>query len=210
MFGRTALLAAALLLALALVMPVACADQSIPIDQHFSLYGRTIIVYIVRIDLGSEEINNVHYDVDPANTVWAQIYYKFENTGDTSDQGFISPVLYDSKGTAYIFDPNHELPTTVHVNPHFRTGLLMVEIPVPKNATLTQLVCRDVEDHLIEIPPPSVTPSPSPTGTSVPPGPPTTGGYSWHDCLPLMPIAMAGGLAGIGIVINRCGLRNKR
>jgi hypothetical protein len=34
-------------------------------------------------------------------------------------------------------------------------------------------------------------------------------GYSWSECLPLIPFAMAGSVAGVGIVINRCGVKKR-
>lgn len=210
MFGRTVILLAAGMLLILMIMPAALADQIIPVNQQYTMNGKSIIVTISEIDIAPDQMNNIHYDVDPSNVVWARIYYSFENTGDTTDQAFLAPVLYDSNGNGYAYDPNHQMPTTTWIKPHFKGSTMSppAEIPVPKNATLTQLICHDgTIDHSITLSQPSPSPSPV-TGTPTP-SPTPAGKSGWHDCIPLIPFAMAGGIAAAGMVINRSGIIKK-
>lgn len=202
MLGRMAILLFAGALSLVLASQVAYADQYIPIDEQFTISDRSIVVYLQGMNLASEELSNIHYDVDPSTVYWVRLLYQFENTGDIRDEGFVTPVLIDSNGNQYRFKENE--PTTQWVKPHFRTGTFFLEIPVQKNATLTEIVFKDgTIDHSFKLTSSTVTPAP---GTPTPSGTPAPGGASWHDCIPLIPFGMIGGIAAAGIVINRCGI----
>ncbi len=164
--------------------------------------GKNIDVYLQGILMANEEMSNVNYDVDPNTVYWARLYYQFDNRGDVEDQGFVTPVLIDSRGNQYRYKENE--PTTQWVKPHTKTGAFWLEIPVPKNATLTEIVFLDgTIDHSFMLSKPTVTPV---AGTPTPSASPAPGGASWHDCIPLIPFGMAGGIAAAGIVINRANI----
>ncbi len=206
MFGRTAILLFTGALFLALAVPAAYADQYIPLDEKFTMNGKNIDVYLLGLNIGSEERSNIHYNVDPQSVYWVRLDYQYDNFGDNRDEAFVTPVLIDSNGNQYRYNTNE--PTTQWVNPHLRTGTFWLEIPVPKNATLTEIVFKDgTIDHSFLLSKPTVTPA---AGTPTPIGPsPTPGGASWHDCIPLIPFGMAGGLAAVGMVINRTGIKKR-
>jgi len=190
---------------LTLATQAAYADQYIPLNERFTMNGKNIDVYILGLNIGSEEKSNIHYDVDSRTVYWVRLDYQYDNFGDVRDQGFVTPVLIDSNGSQYRYKENE--PTTQWINPHVKTGTFWLEIPVPKNVTLTEIVFLDgTIDHSFKLSAPTVTPA---AGTPTPTGTPTPGGASWHDCIPLMPFGLAGGIAAAGMVINRTGIAKR-
>ncbi len=167
--------------------------------------GKNIIVHALVINISDSPMGNI-YAPDYPNTKWVRLVYTFENFGDVKDKGFIQPIFIDTEGNQYQnFDYTGE-----NVLPHTTAGPFFVEIPAPKTVTLSKLIFVEGSlQHEFEIPQAATTPSPSPSATPVPTATSRPGGFNWQDCLPLIPFAMAGGIAGVGIVINRCGIRKR-
>jgi hypothetical protein len=84
-----------------------------------------------------------------------------------------------------------------------------VEILVPKDATLVKVIfVEGFTQHEFNIPPPEISPTPGPTASPAPSAT-SSGGTKWSECLPLIPFALTGGVAAVGIVINRSGIRKR-
>jgi hypothetical protein len=205
MFGRMAFMAGALLLLITWAAPAVLADQEIQLNDQYQMAGKNIIVHLYVINISDNPMGNI-YAPDYPNTKWVRLVYGFENFGDAREKGFIQPTFIDSEGSRYQnFDYTGE-----NVLPHTTAGPFFVEIPVPKTVTITKLIfVEGFNQYEFDIPRVATTPTPEPSATPGPNASATPGGFNWRDCLPLIPFAMAGGIAGVGIVINRCGL-NKR
>jgi hypothetical protein len=205
MFGRMAFMAGALLLLLTWAAPAVLADQEIQLNDQYQMAGKNIIVHLYLINISDNPMGNI-YAPDYPNTKWVRLVYGFENLGDTREKGFIQPTFIDSEGSRYQnFDYTGE-----NVLPHTTAGPFFVEIPVPKTVTLAKVIfVEGFNQYEFDIPRVATTPTPEPSATPGPNASATPGGFNWRDCLPLIPFAMAGGIAGVGIVINRCGLNNR-
>jgi hypothetical protein len=202
MLGRTAIIAGAVFLLLAGTVPVV-AGENIELNDQYTMADRNIIVRLIELNISDSPMGNI-YAPDYPNTMWVRLVYTFENTGDTKDKGYIQPIYVDTEGNVY---QNFNDYTGENVLPHSTAGPFFVEVPFPKNTRLDKVICSEgFTQHEFNIPAASSSPTPgpsaSPTATSIP-GP---GGVRWADCLPLIPFAMAGGVAGVGIVINRSGV----
>ena len=202
MLGRKACLLLAGALLLAWLAPAAYADQTLLSGQQYQMTGRDIIVHIVEVKIVDRPMSNI---VPQPNMTYYQLVYNFENTGDTTDKGFVQPIFVDSNG-----NPSRYMDyTSETVLPHHTSNNYFLEMPEPKGTVITKIVFVEGFDrHEILIPstPPTVTPA-GPTGTPPPSATPSSGGSTWRDCLPLIPFAMVFGLAGVGMVINRCGIK---
>lgn len=205
MLGRMAIMAGAVFLLLAWAAPVAITDQDIMLNDQYQMSGKNIIVHLIELNISNSPMGNV-YAPDYPNTRWVRLVYTFENFGDKQDKGFIKPIFIDTEGNQYQnFDYTGE-----NVLPHTTAGQFFVEIPVPKNTTFNKLIfVEGFVQHEFEVPQVATTPTPGPSTTPAPSASATPGGFNWRDCLPLIPFAMAGGIAGVGIVINRCGIRKR-
>jgi hypothetical protein len=203
MFGRMAFMAGALLLLLTWAAPAVIADQDIQLNEQYQMAGKNIIVHLIVINISDTPMGNI-YAPDYPNTKWVRLVYTFENFGDNQEKGFIQPIFIDTEGNQYQnFDYTGE-----SVLPHTTAGPFFVEIPAPKTVTFSKLIfVEGFVQHEFDIPQVATTPTPSPAATSEPSASTTPGSFNWRDCLPLIPFAMAGGIAGVGIVINRCGLK---
>jgi hypothetical protein len=204
MFGRMAFVAGALFLLLTWAAPAVLADQDIQLNDQYQMDGKSIIVHLLVINISDTPMGNI-YAPDYPNTKWVRLVYTFENTGDEKDKGFIRPIFTDTEGNQYQnFDYTGE-----NVLPRTTAGPFFVEIPAPKTATFTKVTfVEGFVEHEFDIPQ-VTTPTPGSSPTPAPTATPTPGGFNWRDCLPLIPFAMAGGIAGVGIVINRCGIRKR-
>jgi hypothetical protein len=205
MFGRMAFIAGALFLLITWIAPAAIADYDIQLNDQYQMDGKNIIVHLILINISDSPMGNI-YAPDYPNTQWVRLLYTFENIGDEKDKGFIRPTFIDTEGNPYQnFDYTGE-----NVLPHTTAGPFFVEIPAPKTVTFTKVVfVEGFVEHEFDIPMATTTPTPGPSPTAEPTATPKPGGFDWHDCLPLIPFAMAGGIAGVGIVINRCGIRKR-
>jgi hypothetical protein len=205
MLGRMVFAAGGLLLLLAWAAPAAIADQDIILNDQYQMAGKNIIVHLIELNISDYPMGNV-YAPDYPNTKWVRLVYTFENFGDQQDKGFIKPIFIDTQGNQYQnFDYTGE-----NVRPHTTAGPFFVEIPVPMDTILIKLIfVEGFEEHEFYIPQATNSPTPHPSETPTTSATPAPGGYNWGNCLPLIPFAMAGGIAGVGIVINRCGLRKR-
>jgi hypothetical protein len=205
MLGRTAFMAGALFLLLTWTAPAALADQDIMLNDQYQMAGKNIIVHLIELNISENPMGNV-YAPDYPNTKWVRLVYTFENFGDRQDKGFIKPIFIDTEGNQYQnFDYTGE-----SVLPHTTAGPFFVEIPVHKNTSFKKLIfVEGFEQHEFDVPQVTTTPAPGPSATPEPSPTATPGGFNWRDCLPLIPFAMTGGIAGVGIVINRSGIRKR-
>jgi hypothetical protein len=195
--------AGALFLLLAWAAPAVYADQTVLSDKQYQMSGKDIIVHIIEVNVVDVPKSNIMPQPD---SQYYQIIYSFENTGDSKDKGFIQPVLIGSDNSQY---QNSEY-TGQNVLPRTTAGPFFVEIPVPLNTEIVKLVfVEGFEQHEFDLRQATSSPTPGPSATSAASPTPAPGSYRWGDCLPLIPFAMAGGIAGMGIVINRCGFRNR-
>jgi hypothetical protein len=204
MLGRTAIIAGALFILLASTAPVVT-GQNIVLNDQYQMAGKNIIVHLIELNISDSPMGNI-FSPDYQNTMWVRLVYTFENTGDTKDKGYIQPIYVDSDGNLY---QNFNDYTGENVLPHTTAGPFFVEVPFPKNTRLDKVICTegftqhefDIQWTIAATP----TPSASPTASATP----APGGAKWADCLPLIPFAMAGGVAGVGIVINRSGIKKQ-
>lgn len=186
---------------LAVTAPIVNANYNVLSDQQYKMSDRSVIVHILAVNVVDVPESNI---MPQPGMKYYQIIYQFENTGDTNNKGHIQPIFIDENEEQYAdFDVTSE-----NVRPHSTTAKNFIEKPVPINAVITKIIfIEGFESHTFELHPASEpTPTPSATPTSTPSATPTEDGYGWRDCLPLIPFALAGGVAGVGIVINRCGL----
>jgi hypothetical protein len=204
MLGRTAIIAGALFILLASIAPVVT-GQNIVLGDQYQMAGKNIIVHLIELNISDSPMGNI-FSPDYPNTMWVRLVYTFENTGDTKDKGYIQPIYVDSDGNLY---QNFNDYTGENVLPHTTAGPFFVEVPFPKNTRLDKVICTEgFTQHEFDIPwtiAATPTPSASPTASATP----APGGVKWADCLPLIPFAMAGGVAGVGIVINRSGIKKQ-
>jgi hypothetical protein len=202
MLGRMAIIAGALVVFLAAAAPAMGASQNLLQNQQYHMFGNNVIVHIVAVNVVDVPMSNIFPQPDAK---YYQIVYQFENTGDKQDRGYIQPIFIDTDNGQYRYLDY----TSQNVLPHSTTDPNFIEMPVPKNVVISKIIfIEGFNNHTLELQRPvasttPATPSPTPTATATP----APGGNSWGDCLPLIPFAMAGGIAGVGIVINRCGLR---
>jgi hypothetical protein len=205
MLGRMAIIAGAVFLLLAWTMPFAIASQDIVLNDQYQMTGKNVIVHLIEINMSDSPMGNV-YAPDYPNTKWIRLVYTFENFGDTTDKGFIQPTLIGSDNAQFQSSDY----TGQNVLPRTTAGPFFIEIPVPKDTVLVKLICVEgFDQHEFNIPPPAAPPTPGPSATSTASASPASGGNNWGGCLPLIPFAMVGGIAGIGMVINRCGIRKR-
>ncbi len=135
-----------------------------------------------------------------------QIVYQFENTGDTQDRGYIQPIFMDNNN----YQSKYLDYTSQSVLPHTTTDPNFIEMPVPKNIVITKIIfIEGFNNHTLELQQPKASTTPTPTATPTATATPAPSTNNWGDCLPLIPFAMAGGIAGVGIVINRCVIRKR-
>lgn len=203
MLGLKAIIAGAMLLLLAATAPAAYADQVVLSDQQYRMSDKDIIVHIKAVNVADFPHSNIMPQPDMK---YYQLIYNFENIGDTEDRGFIQPTFIDSSGSQYRYMEY----TSVNVRPHHTSADHFIEMPVPKDRIITKIVFIDgFDNHTFNLANPASTSSPAPSGSPTASATPAPGANGWSDCLPLIPFAMAGGIAGAGIVINRCGLKRR-
>ncbi|CAJ35180.1 hypothetical protein [Methanocella arvoryzae] len=214
MLGRTTSILIAVFVFLALTAPAATADQNIPLPQTEEfLYKdkqRPVIIHLLVINTTDKPLSNVFPPENSQNLKWVRLFYSYENTGDSQVKAFIKVIFVDSNGNQYQND-NDEY-TGESVLPHTITDPMFIEVPVPKNAEITQFIIRQgFYETVYQIPRVTATPTPSLQITPTAAGTPTTdaGNRGFDGCLPFIPFAMAGGLAAAGMVINRGGFRRR-
>jgi hypothetical protein len=200
-----AIMAGAVFLLLAWAAPAAIAGQNIVLNDHYQMTGKNVIVHLIELNMSDSPMGNV-YAPDYPNTLWVRLVYTFENFGDNNEKGFIQPILIGSDNAQF---QNSEY-TGQSILPHTTAGPFFIEIPVPKDTVLVKLICVEgFDQHEFNIPAATASPTPGPSATATASATPAPEGNSWGGCLPLIPFAMAGGVAGMGIVINRCGLKKR-
>lgn len=205
MLGRMAIMAGAVFLLLAWAAPAAIAGQDIVLNDQYQMTGKNVIVHLIELNMSDSPMGNVYAPNYP-NTLWVRLVYTFENFGDNNEKGFIQPTLIGSDNAQF---QNSDY-TGENILPHTTAGPFFVEMPVPKGTVLVRLICVEgFDQHEFIIPPPTATSTPGPSATSRASATPAPAGNNWAGCLPLIPFAMVGGIAGVGIVINRCGLNKK-
>lgn len=199
---------------LALVVQTAGANQNIPLPQTgeyaYQDKQRPVIIHLIQINTTENPLNNVNPPEDSQNLKWVHLFYSYENTGDSQIRAFIKVIFVDSNGNQY--QNSYDDYTGEYVLPHTNTDPKYVEVAVPRNAEITQFIIRQgFYETVYTIP--KVTATPSHAAASATPvtstGPSGPDGRGIDACLPLIPFAMAGGLAATGIVINRSGIRKR-
>ncbi|HMK47051.1 MAG TPA: hypothetical protein VK436_10540 [Methanocella sp.] len=216
MFGHAAVMLIAGITFFALVVAVASAEQNIPLPQTdqnpYHDKVRPILIHLIMINTTSHPLNNINPPENAADLKWMHLFYQYENVGNTQIRGYIKVIFVDSHGNRY--QNTNEDYTGEYVLPHTMTNQLYVEIPMPKNADITQFIIQQGFDETVYIIP-SVTPTPSPVATyKITPTPSPSplapiDRSRFNECLPFFPFAMAGGIAALGIIINRSGIRKK-
>jgi len=202
MFGRKACVLLAGVLFLAWIAPAACADRTVLADQQYQMSGRNVIVHIVAVNVVDRPMSNI---IPQSNMTYYQLVYNFENFGDTPDKGFVQPIFIDTNGNpARYMDYTSETVLSHHTSDNY-----FIEMPVPKGAVIAKIVfVEGFDKHEFAIPPslPAAPPA-APMATPSPPASPPPRSTTLSDCLPLIPFALVFGLAGVGVVINRYGIK---
>jgi hypothetical protein len=203
MLGRMAVTAGALVIFLAISAPAICADQNLLRDKQYHMFGNNVIVHIEAVNVVDVPMSNIFPQPD---SKYYQIVFHFENTGDTPDRGYIQPIFIDNNNGQYRYLDY----TSQSVLPHTTTAPNFIEMPVPKSIVITKIVfVEGFNNHTLELQQPKASATPAPSATPTETATPAPSANNWGDCLPLIPFAMAGGIAGVGIVINRCGIRKR-
>ncbi len=203
MLGRMAIIAGALIILLAVSAPAICADQNLLRDQQYHMFGKNVIVHIVAVNVVDIPQSNIFPQPDMK---YYQIVFQFENTGDALDRGYIQPIFIDTDNGQYRYLDY----TSQSVLPHSTSAANFIEMPVPKNIVITKIIfIEGFDNHTLDLQQPEASTTPTPSATPTATATPAPSANNWGDCLPLIPFAMAGGIAGVGMVINRCGLRKR-
>lgn len=179
------------------VMPVAYADENITLNQEYMRAGSTIKVHLMEVKITDTPWSNIYPSAAPGVTKWTKLVYTYENYGDKPQKGYLNISFIDADGNEYsVWDYTGDT-----VMPHSTSEVRFIEVPVPYDAKIVKLkIHQTFDDTYYDIPraiataEPTSTPVPTPKASDV-------------GCLPYIPMAMAGGIAALGMVINRHRIR---
>jgi len=192
-----------------IIAPAASAYQSteILLGYSFPRMYTTITVHLTKLEISDYPMGNV-YTTTPLDRVdWIRLWYRYENEGDQTQEGYLKVELIDSNGNVY--EEPEGTYTGENVGPHSVSSLNFLEFPVSKGAKITKIKSiQGFNEDIYPVPEPgAATPTVTPTATA--PAAPSsavtaTAGATAKssgsgNCLPLLPFAILGavGLAGL-------------
>src|SRR5208337_4805834 len=124
------------LTALALfITPALAADVTIPINKDYTS-SNGMVIHFDKVVISANYHGNT-YSPDPANTTWYDLYFTYENTGSTAQNGQLEVSFYDDNGNKYPDGENISDITMSPLQPGTTSDLRFVEAAViPKNANI--------------------------------------------------------------------------
>ena len=168
-----ALLLAVPLLAAAIAAPASATDvATIPIDRQIEVTPG-MFANLIQLTI-SDTTYGGSFAPDPSKVIFPVLVYTYTNRGTVAQNGHLHVRFVDDQGQTYDgSDPG----TMDAVQPGQTTGVRTIEINVPKDRKITELVVvMGFEEQTIKITYPGTTtptPSPAPTaaaGTASPKG----------------------------------------
>jgi hypothetical protein len=213
MFGRRSIILVIGLLSLGALISTALpvlADTTYPLNQDFQLTDTNITIHLLYVTVTNNPLGNI-YPKWP-DTQWANLYYIYENTGDTTEVGHIQFALIASNGSEYLFNPNGTEYSGETIDPHTQSELRWAELPIPGGTVLTQVhVWEGTNPNLLLAnetfnlqQPVLVTPTATPLASAAPTST-ILGNYSC--CAPFAPLLLLGSLAVVGIYSRGKGIK---
>jgi len=186
--------------------PASYADQvTIPLDR--SIYGMytndKVEAHLDYLEIGDDRKASTQTSTPLDRVKWLRLFYRYENHGDTTADGYLKLVFIDDYGNEYT--PAEGVYTGERVYAHSTSNLEFIEIPIPKGANIVTIRVIQGFDHTdFPVPEPgAATPTVASTATATAraTAAPTGAGSSNGgpgSCLPLLPFAILGmvGLAG--------------
>lgn len=197
--------------------PAVNADiETIPLDQSINIPHTAIEAHLSYMEIGEDRKSSTKTTTPLERVKWVRLFYKYENHGDTSDTGNLNIQFIDEKNNAYNLDEG--VYTGENVAPHSNSSLQFVEIPVSKDSNIVTIRIRQGFDYVdIAVPQPGnsastqepvTTPTTTPSSTIAATAKATTqNNGSAGGCLPFLPFAIIGGIGGLGMVVNKYGLK---
>lgn len=114
--------------------PAASAYQSteIPLGYSFPRMHTNIIVYLTKLEVSDYPMDNVYTTTPLERIDWIRLWYRYENEGDQTQEGYLKVELIDDKGNYYP-EPDGTY-TGDNVGPHSVSSQHFLEIPVSKGS----------------------------------------------------------------------------
>lgn len=184
-------------------------DFTIPLHQSFYRMHTDVEVHLLYVEVGEYQKGNT-YTTTPLDKVkWFRLFFRYENHGDHTEDGYLQAEFYDEQGNQY--KPNAGTYTGEDVKAGALSSIKFLEIPISKDSNIVKIWAVQGFDHeefsvpvpgkATPTPEPTVAPTSTPSGTGAATVPPTPG--SGGFCL--LPFAILGivGLAGLVAEKNR-------
>ncbi len=201
--------------------PAAYADQvTIQLAQSINIPHTAVEAHLAYMEIGDDRKSSTKTTTPLERVKWVRLFYYYENHGDTSDTGNLNIQFIDNKGNTYNLDEG--VYTGENVGPHANSTLQFIEIPVSRDSTIVTIRFRMGFDYIdIAVPQsvdqslsaePVTTVTATPTDTATPTATATATGTAQNKgsaggCLPFLPFAIIGGIGGLGMVVNKYGLK---
>ena len=213
-------IASAMLLIFAFTAPAMADNVDIQLAQSFYVMGSDVEVHLLYLEIGDYPMGSTYTTTPLGRVEWVRLFYTYENHGTVTEEGYIQPEFIDTENNVYTLTSGTY--TGEDVQPGTTSSLQFVEIPVSKGAVIkTVRVTQGFDVQDFNVPQVNATMSAAnPTAVSTPPADvvipvtatPSTnatpsGSPSPSSCLPFLPFSLIGGVGGIGIVVNRYGLK---
>ena len=211
---------AALLLVFAFAAPALADNEDLQLGQSFYCMGTDVEVHLQYLEIGDYPMGST-YTTTPLDRVeWVRLFYTYENHGDDTEEGYLQASFIDSENNTY--KPDAGTYTGEDIQPHSTSSLEFIEVPVSKGAIIkTVRVTQGFDVQDFDVPLANISsPTPGPTAGQIPTPTPVipitvtatanataSGSSSPGSCLPFLPFALIGGIGGLGMVVNRYGLK---
>jgi hypothetical protein len=209
-----------MLLIFAFTAPAMADNVDIQLAQSFYVMGSDVEVHLLYLEIGDYPMGSTYTTTPLGRVEWVRLFYTYENHGTVTEEGYIQPEFIDTENNVYTL--TNGTYTGENVQAGTTSSLQFVEIPVSKGAVIkTVRVTQGFDVQDFNVPQVNVTSTAAnPTAESTPPAgiiipvtaTPTAnatpvGSTSPSSCLPFLPFSLIGGVGGIGIVVNRYGLK---
>jgi len=213
-------IASAMLLIFAFAAPAMADNVDIQLAQSFYVMGTNVEVHLLYLEIGDYPMGSTYTTTPLGRVEWVRLFYTYENHGNDTEEGYLQPEFIDTENNVYTLTSGTY--TGEQVQPGTTSSLQFVEIPVSKGAVIkTVRVTQGFNVQDFDVPQVNVTLSAAnPTAETTPPADviipvtatpsvnaTTAASPSPGSCLPFLPFALIGGVGGVGIVVNRYGLK---
>jgi hypothetical protein len=187
-------------------MASAYQSTEIPLGYSFNRIHTNVVVYLTKLEISDYPMGNVYTTTPLERVDWIRLWYRYENQGDQTQEGYLRVELIDDKGN-YYQEPDGTY-TGDNVGPHSVSSQHFLEIPVSKGVKIVEInSIQGFENQTFPVPEAGAstpTAAPTITPTAVPSSAATataqaTDGNNSGNCLPLLPFAILSivGLSGL-------------